>query len=232
MFTTSTATSVTATVPSGATTGKITVTTPGGTATSATNFTVPGSTVTKHKRSVTLKLKGSLVASGVVKVNDGFNACRSGVSVKIQYLKNGTWKTVGSDKTSSDGKYSKNIEDKNGKYRAMIGKKTLNGGDDVCVKGHLADRAPLAPLTSDFRRCTAKERPRKGPLLRSTRCRRVSRDRHLHLRQWNDVRRRVIEVHLSRRTDDLPAMHLHPAIERVVRAADLLVRTHVDGASA
>ena len=133
VFTTSTATSVTATVPSGATTGKITVTTPGGTATSATDFTV-GSTVTKHHRSVTLNLKGQLTATGTVKVADGFNACRSNVSVKIQHLKNGVWKTVGSDKTSGNGKYSKNIEDKNGKYRAMVGKKTLNGGDDVCVK--------------------------------------------------------------------------------------------------
>ncbi len=133
VFTTSTATSVTATVPSGATTGKITVTTPGGTATSATDFTV-GSTVTKHHRSVTLNLKGQLTATGTVKVADGFNACRSNVSVKIQHLKNGIWKTVGSDKTSGNGKYSKNIEDKNGKYRAMVGKKTLNGGDDVCVK--------------------------------------------------------------------------------------------------
>ena len=133
VFTTSTATSVTATVPSGATTGKITVTTPGGTATSTTDFTV-GSTVKKHKRSVSLQLKGQLTATGTVKVADGFNACRSNVSVKIQHLKNGVWKTVGSDKTSGNGKYSKNIEDKNGKYRAMVGKKTLNGGDDVCVK--------------------------------------------------------------------------------------------------
>ncbi len=66
---------MTATVPSGATTGKITVTTPGGTATSTTDFTVDG--VTKHNRSVTLQLKKHLVASGTVKVGDGFNACRS-----------------------------------------------------------------------------------------------------------------------------------------------------------
>jgi len=137
VFTTSTATSVTATVPSGATTGKITVTTPGGTATSATDFTV-GSTVTKHHRSVTLNLKGQLTATGKVTVADGFNACRSGVTVKIQRLKNGVWKTVGSDQTSGNGKYSKNIEDKSGKYRALAKKKTLNGGDDICV----ADTSP------------------------------------------------------------------------------------------
>ena len=94
-FTTSTATSVTATVPAGATTGKITVTTPGGTATSATDFTVTTG-VTKHNRNVTLKLKGHLTASGKVTVGDGFNACRSNVKVVIQRLKNGAWKNVGS----------------------------------------------------------------------------------------------------------------------------------------
>jgi hypothetical protein len=132
-FGTSTSTSVTATVPMGATTGKITVTTPGGTATSATNFTVTGA-VTKHKRSVSLKLKGQLTASGVVKVADGFNACRSHVTVTIQRLKNGSWVAVGSDKTTSDGKYKKSLEDRSGKYRAIAKKKTMHGGSDVCLK--------------------------------------------------------------------------------------------------
>jgi hypothetical protein len=131
-FTTSTATSVTATVPSGATTGKITVTTPGGTATSATDFTV-GAGVTKHKRTVTLALKKHLVASGTVKVSDGFNGCRSNVTVKIQRLKNGAWTGVGSDKTSGNGDYKVSLNDKTGKYRAIAKKKTLNGGDDICV---------------------------------------------------------------------------------------------------
>jgi len=87
---------------------------------------------------VTLNLKGQLTATGKVTVADGFNACRSGVTVKIQRLKNGVWKTVGSDQTSGNGKYSKNIEDKSGKYRALAKKKTLNGGDDIRV----ADTSP------------------------------------------------------------------------------------------
>jgi len=133
-FTPSTATSVVAKVPAGATTGKITVTTPVSTATSATDFTVTtGPTVTKHKRSVTLALKKHLVASGTVKVSDGFNGCRSNVTVKIQRLKNGAWTGVGSDKTSGNGDYKVSLNDKTGKYRAIAKKKTLNGGDDICV---------------------------------------------------------------------------------------------------
>ena len=135
-FTTSTATSVTAVVPAGATTGKITVTTPGGTATSATDFTV--TTVTKHTRSVNLNLKQHLIATGTVSVGGGFNACRANVTVKVQRLKNGVWKTVGTDQTTGNGKYKEVLDDKTGKYRAIAKKKVLNGGDDICK----ADTSP------------------------------------------------------------------------------------------
>ena len=137
-FTASTATSVTATVPTGATTGKITVTTPGGTATSATDFTV--TTVTKHTRTVSFQLKKHLIASGTVNVADGFGACRSNVTVKIQRLKNGNWKVVGTDQTAGNGKYKETLPDKTGKYRAVAKKEVLNGGDDICK----ADTSPTA----------------------------------------------------------------------------------------
>jgi hypothetical protein len=130
VFTVNSATQITATVPAGATTGPITVTNPLGTATSATNFTL----VTKHTRSVSLTLKKHLIATGTVNVADGFNACRSNVTVKIQHLKNGVWKTVGTDQTTGLGKYKKAVNDKVGKYRALAKKKVLNGGADVCVK--------------------------------------------------------------------------------------------------
>ena len=130
VFTVNSATQITTTVPAGATTGPITVTNPLGTATSATNFTL----VTKHTRSVSLTLKHHLIATGVVTVADGFNACRSNVTVKIQRLTNGVWKTVGTDQTTGLGKYKKAIGDKVGKYRALAKKEVLNGGADVCVK--------------------------------------------------------------------------------------------------
>jgi hypothetical protein len=127
-FTVNSATQITATVPTGATTGKISVTTPGGTATSATNFTVS----TVHSRSVTLSLKRHLVAKGVVSVSDGFTACVASVPVKIQRRVSGSWKAVGSTTTTASGSYSKKIKDKTGKYRAKAPKVALNAGVDVC----------------------------------------------------------------------------------------------------
>ena len=137
-FTPSTATSVTATVPSGATTGKISVTTPIATATSTTDFTVI--VVTNHDRSISLELKKHLVASGTVSVTDGFNACRANVLVKIQRLVDGTWKVVGSDQTSSNGEFKTNLKDKTGKYRALAKKEKINGGADVCNVDYSATR--------------------------------------------------------------------------------------------
>ena len=89
---------------------------------------------------MTLNLKKHLIASGTVHVGDGFNACRSHVTVKIQRLKNGVWKTVGTDQTTANGKYKKVLNDKTGKYRAIAKKKVLNGGDDICMADTSAPR--------------------------------------------------------------------------------------------
>jgi len=113
-FAVNSATQITATVPSTATTGKIKVTTPGGSATSTADFTVS----TVHSRSVTLSLRKHLVARGMVSVGDGFTACVASVPVKIQHRVSGHWKAVGSTTTTSTGAYKKRIPDKPGKYRA------------------------------------------------------------------------------------------------------------------
>jgi hypothetical protein len=122
------ATQITATVPSTATTGKIKVTTSCGSITSATDFTVSK----VHSRSVTLSLKKHLVAKGMVSVGDGFTACAASVPVKIQRRVSGSWKNVGSTTTSASGSYKKKIKDKPGKYRAKAPKVTLNAGVDFC----------------------------------------------------------------------------------------------------
>ena len=55
------------------------------------------------------------------------------MTVKIQRLKDGVWKTVGSDQTTGNGKYKEDLKDKTGKYRAIAKKEVLNSGADVCM---------------------------------------------------------------------------------------------------
>ena len=86
----------------------------------------------RHARSVTLTLHKQLIAAGRVSVSDGFAACASNVTVKIQRFFNHAWHTVGTDQTSATGQYSKSLNDKDGKYRAIAAKEVLNGGADVC----------------------------------------------------------------------------------------------------
>ncbi len=138
-FVVNSATQITATVPSTATTGPIKVTTPGGSATSTTNFTVSK----PHSRSVTLGLTKHLVARGAVSVGDGFTACVANVPVKIQRKTSGGWKSVGSTTTDASGSYKKKIKDKPGKYRAKATKVSLNNGVDVC----LGDTSPARKHT-------------------------------------------------------------------------------------
>ncbi len=128
-FTVNSATQITTTVPTGATTGKITVTTPGGTATSTTDFTVS----TLHARSVSLELHKHLVASGHVTVSDAFSACNDTVPVKIQRRKaGGGWHTVKNTTTSSSGAYHARLNDVAGRYRARASRVVLNSGADIC----------------------------------------------------------------------------------------------------
>jgi IPT/TIG domain len=129
-FVVNSATQITATVPSTATTGPIKVTTPCGSVTSTTNFTLKK----VHSRSVTLRLSGKLNFAGNVKVGDGFALCRSGVPVKFQRRVNGTWKTIRSTVTTVTGKYAGHVKNKHGKYRALAPKVVRNGGADVCKK--------------------------------------------------------------------------------------------------
>lgn len=131
-FSVDSATQITATVPTTATTGPIRVTTLGGTGSSLTNFTVAAPS-TLHSRGVTLSLKRHLVARGAVSVEDDTAECTAGVPVKIQRRKSGSWRTVGSATTNDAGTYKRRIKDRPGKYRALAPAVTLED-DSVCAK--------------------------------------------------------------------------------------------------
>jgi hypothetical protein len=126
-ITSNTATQIVTKVPTGATTGPITVTTASGTATSATNFTVTGP---PHARSISLRLRDSLVARGKVSVTDAFAACADTVSVKVQKRVSGHWRTVKSTTTSSTGGYRTHLRNRHGRYRSVA--PVVTKGMDTC----------------------------------------------------------------------------------------------------
>jgi hypothetical protein len=117
---------ITATVPAGAGAGPITVTTAGGTGTSASRFVV------LHARGISLSL-GNSKAKGTVNVTDGFAACASGVSVRVQHFEDGAWRTVASVLTKASGVYSAGVASAPGRYRAVARATTLSSGDK-CMK--------------------------------------------------------------------------------------------------
>jgi hypothetical protein len=132
-FIVNSATQITATVPTGATTGRISLTTPGGTATSTSDFVVQ----TLHARIVTLDLRGHLTARGEVTATDGFASCESGVSVKIQRRRpGGGWRTVRITSTDAGGGYQVGLPDRPRSYRALAPRAGTQ--TDVCLR----DKSP------------------------------------------------------------------------------------------
>ncbi len=127
-FQVTSATSITATVPTGAGTGPIEVTTPGGSATSSSRFVV------SHSRRISASLSGSHSAKGAVTATDGFAKCASGVQVNLKRKKkNGGWGQVGTARTQSNGKYSVGGTKNKAKYQAIAQATTLSTGDK-CLK--------------------------------------------------------------------------------------------------
>jgi hypothetical protein len=153
----SSATSISAIVPSGVADGPIHVftdidtnPTTGGVqgVFSTTSFLTPPPdcapvTGNEHARAITFKLKKSGSASGAVSSTEdpAFTACVADAPVKIQRKKNGSWKNVASATTNDTGAYSATTKGKPGKYRALAKKVSL--GDpvtDVCLKAKSATR--------------------------------------------------------------------------------------------
>ena len=115
---------ITTEVPAGAGTGSVEVVAPGGTAVSAVPYVV------RHRRELTLVVGSS--ARGSIGVLDGFDACGSGVPVKVQRF-DGRWRTIGSVLASSDGTYRVPGTSEAGRYRSLAKSVTIASGD-VCLK--------------------------------------------------------------------------------------------------
>jgi hypothetical protein len=85
-----------------------------------------------HARSISLRLRDSLVARGRVTVSDGFAACADSVAVKVQKRVSGHWKTVKNTTTSSTGGYQTHLRNRHGRYRSLA--PMVTKGTDTCSR--------------------------------------------------------------------------------------------------
>ena len=120
-------TTITTTVPPGATTGAIRIWTSSGGTSSADTFVV--TTPITRPRALSMKMWGHLKVSGQLSTNDGTTACSAGVPVEIQRHRRSGWHTVGTQATQADGRYKGRIGDRPGTYRAKVVTTTLGSGD-------------------------------------------------------------------------------------------------------
>jgi hypothetical protein len=84
-----------------------------------------------HARSITLRLRDSLIARGHVIVTDGYTACAASVTVQVQKKVLGVWMTKRTIVTSSTGAYSTSLRNKSGNYRALAPE--VLAGSDTCL---------------------------------------------------------------------------------------------------
>jgi hypothetical protein len=87
----------------------------------------------EHERTVTLALKGALVARGKVTAEGDFESCFQDVAVRIQRRAGGRWKVAARTTTGSDGTYEAELRDRPGKYRALAPALTPSEGHR-CLK--------------------------------------------------------------------------------------------------
>ena len=92
--------------------------------------TTPPPPVT-HARTITLRLRDSLIAKGKVTVTDAFAACADSVTVQVQKKVSGVWVTKRTITTSSTGAYSTTLRNRSGKYRALAPE--VLAGTDTCL---------------------------------------------------------------------------------------------------
>lgn len=92
----------------------------------------------RHRSTVTLKLSGSLIATGQVHVSDGTRACEARRDVLIQHRNSGSWRTVATKESRANGTYRTHLPDESGDYRALVRKLQVSNG--ACTR----DVSPVA----------------------------------------------------------------------------------------
>jgi hypothetical protein len=118
---------LTATVPEGATAGRVAVTTGFGTATGPLFSVV-------HPRSISLSFGDGRRATGRIEVADGFQSCVDGELVKIQRRVRGAgWHTLARALTNGSGAYRALLQDRAGRYRALATRDRL-ASSDICAE--------------------------------------------------------------------------------------------------
>lgn len=88
-----------------------------------------GPRTTAHTSNVTLRLRGTIRASGFVRVPGGVASCKQDRVVVVQRRRPTGWSNVGRDRTSETGRYSEHIRNRDGIYRAWVLAATLTNGD-------------------------------------------------------------------------------------------------------
>ncbi|MDQ3916286.1 MAG: hypothetical protein M3323_13325 [Actinomycetota bacterium] len=83
------------------------------------NAGTPGGEANEHARSVSLALRGSLVARGRVSAEDDFEGCVDDVPVVVQRRRDGRWRPVKRTTTNGTGRYRVGLRDRPGTYRAV-----------------------------------------------------------------------------------------------------------------
>jgi hypothetical protein len=84
-----------------------------------------------YASNVTLRLRGGIRATGVVRVPGGTTDCRRNRVVVIERRASSRWKKVGRDRTSETGRFADHIRARDGVYRARVPEATLATGD-IC----------------------------------------------------------------------------------------------------
>ena len=87
-----------------------------------------------HDRSVSLRLRRSLVAKGRVSAEGDYGPCFTGVAVRVQRKVSGVWRTVARTTTADDGTYRSKLRDVSGRYRAVAPAFSPEEGHR-CLKG-------------------------------------------------------------------------------------------------